>query len=453
MSEKVNVLIVSDNIITNTGVANQTAEIAKALFNKEYGVYQIGVGGMEPAKQFLHTFPTGEQVQIVTDNTYDNVPLYFHLIHEHNIKAVILVTDPHKFLQVWINARTIKNLVPIIYWNLWDTNLLPTSKSQKAHYNQWIYESCDSLPCISQQSENFVKQILNDLPQDRRPKVSYIPHGSNEFIFKPLPKDAVETHRETFFRGKKYEYVVLFNGRNQTRKKATDLIYAWQQFFSGLSMEQSAKVALVLHTEAVTQVGTDLNEVIAALAPDTNIYIDYVKRTQEELNILYNISDVTFNVSNAEGFGLPIQESLLAGTPIAATVTGGLQDQMGFNDDTGKPMTFNKEFTSNATHIYGKFFNYGEWCKPIFPVAQEIIGSPATPYLFNDVIDHDGIKDALLYWYKVPREERKERGLKGREYCYKNNMTTTALGELFTKEVADTIYNFKKHELFTLYKA
>lgn len=452
--DKQNVLIISDSIVTNTGVANQSAEVAKALFNKGYGVFQIGVSQMEPNKKFLHTFSTGEQVTVLTDTAFDNVPLLLNVIDGFKIRAVILVTDPNRFTGIWTNARTIKNLVPIIYWNLWDTNLLPAPKSKRPHYNEWIYESCSSLPCISQQSENFVRQIISALPVERQPRVSYIPHGSNEFVFKPLAKYKVDSLRKQFFMGKDYDYVVLFNGRNQGRKKPADLIYAWNLFTQELTPEQAAKTALVLHTEPFghpTAVGsTDLNAVIHALAPDTNIYIDHIKRTQDELNTLYNLCDMTINVSNAEGFGVPVNESLLAGTPIAATVTGGLQDSIGFFDDGGNRIKFSKDFSSNNV---GKYRNHGIWSYPIWPQVQEIIGSTVTPYLFNDCVTHEGIKDALCFWYELPRDERKRRGLKGREWCINEGMTATGLAESFPKEVGETIASFKKQELFELFKA
>ena len=450
MSEKVNVLIVSDIVLSTTGVANQSAEVAKSLFNKGYGVFQIGVSAVDKNKKFLQTFPTGEQVTVYTDTAYDNVPMLLHLIKEHDIKCLILITDPHKFENIWLNARTIRNVVPVLYWSLWDSNLLPSKNSEKAHFNQWMYESCDSIPCISKQSENFVRQIINGLPIDRRPRVSYIPHGSNEFIFKPLPKDLVDAHRRNFFNGQEVEFVVFFNSRNQLRKKVSDLIYSWQMFFNGLADEQKSKTVLLLHTEPVSPTGTDLIEVINALAPNTNIIIDTSLRSTEEMNVLYNISDVTFNVSNAEGFGLSAQESLLAGTPIAATVTGGLQDSIGFFGEGGESMTFNKEFTSNNV---GKYKNHGVWSYPMFPDCQSVIGSPATPYLFDDDVSHETIKEGLTYWHNIPREERKRMGVKGREYCLMMDMNSSALSELFPREVEQTINEFKPKERFEIYTA
>ena len=43
---------------------------------------------------------------------------------------------------------------------------------------------------------------------------------------------------------------------------------------------------------------------------------------------MYNASDYTIGISDAEGFGLSTLESLSCGTPIIATMTGGLQEQV-----------------------------------------------------------------------------------------------------------------------------
>ena len=55
------------------------------------------------------------------------------------------------------------------------------------------------------------------------------------------------------------------------------------------------------------------------------IYTD--RLDEKEMNILYNVADVTINIASNEGFGLATAESLMAGTPIVVNVTGGLQDQ------------------------------------------------------------------------------------------------------------------------------
>ncbi len=63
------------------------------------------------------------------------------------------------------------------------------------------------------------------------------------------------------------------------------------------------------------------------------------KLSSIQLNYLYNIADAQILLTSNEGWGLTITEAILAGTPIIANVTGGMQDQMRFEDKDGKWFT------------------------------------------------------------------------------------------------------------------
>ena len=64
-----------------------------------------------------------------------------------------------------------------------------------------------------------------------------------------------------------------------------------------------------------------------------NIMFSTNKLTSQQLNYLYNVADAQILLSSAEGWGLSLTEALLTGTPIIANVTGGMQDQMRFEDE------------------------------------------------------------------------------------------------------------------------
>jgi glycosyltransferase involved in cell wall biosynthesis len=54
------------------------------------------------------------------------------------------------------------------------------------------------------------------------------------------------------------------------------------------------------------------------------------------LNYLYNCSDAHMFMTDNEGWGLGLTESLMAGRMIIAPVQGGMQDQMRFEDENGE---------------------------------------------------------------------------------------------------------------------
>jgi glycosyltransferase involved in cell wall biosynthesis len=104
--------------------------------------------------------------------------------------------------------------------------------------------------------------------------------------------------------------------------------------------------------------------------------------------------DCTINISDAEGFGLATLESLSCGTPIIATMTGGLQEQV----------------TDGEVE-----FGVG-----LYPRSKAIIGSQQVPYIYEDRIDKAQFHSSLSKIYKMGRDERKKLGTLGREHILKN---------------------------------
>ena len=55
-----------------------------------------------------------------------------------------------------------------------------------------------------------------------------------------------------------------------------------------------------------------------------------------KMSLLYNCSDAQILLTSNEGWGLSLTEAILTGNPIIANVTGGMQDQMRFEDENGE---------------------------------------------------------------------------------------------------------------------
>jgi len=74
----------------------------------------------------------------------------------------------------------------------------------------------------------------------------------------------------------------------------------------------------------------------------------------KQLNVIYNLCDGVVLPSSAEGWGLSITEAMHTGKMFIATVTGGMQDQMRFEDENGNWINFSKEFPTNSIGKYRK---------------------------------------------------------------------------------------------------
>ena len=122
---------------------------------------------------------------------------------------------------------------------------------------------------------------------------------------------------------------------------------AFKLFLDSLPKEKAEKCRFLLHTEMVHVAGTDLGVIDEllfskdypnALAFSTN------KLPTATLNLLYNLADVQILLTSNEGWGLTLTEAMLTGTPIIANVTGGMQDQMRFEDENGDWIKFDENF-------------------------------------------------------------------------------------------------------------
>jgi hypothetical protein len=132
-----------------------------------------------------------------------------------------------------------------------------------------------------------------------------------------------------------------------------------------------------------------------------------------------------------------------------------MQDQCGFKDDEGNllhPDThYTKEWGSNHD---GRYKRHGEWAFPVFPKTRSLQGSPVTPYIFDDRCSWEEAGDRLYEIYQLGREERKRRGLLGREYgLTEGQFTAERMGELFIESIDKTIENWSPRQRYTIVKA
>jgi len=304
----------------------------------------------------------------------------------------------------------IRKQCPITYLNIWDDYPAPM-------YNRPFYEACDLLMGISKQTVNINRLVLEEAAESRI--LRYVPHGLNEKIYKPVDKedDKLKQFKSQLLKNQPSDFMLFFNSRNIRRKQIPDALLAFRVFLDGLPEEKAKRCHFVLHTEPSSDHGTDLVACIEYMFgekyPD-NVIFSTKKYPQQELNLLYNSADAQILLTSNEGWGLTLTESLLVGNPIIANVTGGMQDQMRFVDADGKWFTPSAEIPSNHR---GTFKEHGEWAFPVYPTSRSIQGSVPAPYIFDDRCKFEDAAEQIRAIYDLSPEERKARGLKGREWA------------------------------------
>jgi len=412
------ILLICDDIRVHSGVATVAKEIvihtshhfnwvqlAGAINHPDKGKRldiskDIGNGvGIDDAH--VHLYPT---------DGYGNPQLLREIIKTESPDAIMLITDPRYFTWVFAMEHEIRKNIPITYLNIWDDYPAPM-------YNRPFYEACDLLMGISKQTVNINKIVLEEKAKDRI--IKYVPHGLDPDVYFPIDKNNKEfkEFKKNLFKNKDPKFVLFFNSRNIRRKQIPDSLIAFRAFLDSLPKEEAKKCYFVLHTEQVSEHGTDLNAIKTYLFEEdypNNIIFTNRKFPQKELNYLYNCTDAQILLTSNEGWGLTLTESLLVGNPIIANVTGGMQDQMRFEDKKGKWIDFTPEFPSNHK---GTYKNHGEWAFPCYPTSRSCQGSIPTPYIFDDRCTWEDAMERIKEVYNLSPEERKAKGLKGREWA------------------------------------
>jgi glycosyltransferase involved in cell wall biosynthesis len=450
------ILLMCDDIRTHSGIGTIAKEIVLHTAH-HFNYVNIGAAVQHPeaGKKFDLSQSTNEEagiedasVSIYPISGYGNPGLVRQMISMEKPDAIFIITDPRYWAWLFQMEGEIRKQIPIIYLNIWDDYPAP-------RYNEAFYESCDLLMGISKQTVNINKLVLGEKSKDRI--IEYVPHGLNHNIFKPLEKDNTELveFKKNLFKGKEYNFVAFFNSRNIRRKQIPDTIWAFVQFVDKLSLEEAKKCALVLHTQKVDPNGTDLPAVVDMLCGDDdryNIIFDEEKLTPHQMNLLYNSTDVQIQLTSNEGWGLSLTEAMLAGNPIIANVTGGMQDQMRFQDEKGLWFTPDENIPSNHR---GTYKECGPWAFPVFPTSISIVGSPPTPYIFDDRCEAGDAANQLMEVYNLDPERKKAIGLMGREWATGNEAGFTAekQGERVIENIDKLFETWKPRPKYELVKS
>lgn len=445
------ILLLCDDINLLSGVATMAREIVFGTSN-HFNWVNLGAGINHPhhgkrvdlsQKCNEHTGNTDSQIISYPYNNYGNPTILRTLLKSEKPDAIMIFTDPRYWEWLFGIENEIRKQCPIIYYNIWDSTPIPL-------WNKPFYESCDTLLGISKQTVNINRSVLGELADSKI--IRYIPHGINPKNFYPIDDENSLNSLKIQLFGKVPKFVAFFNSRNIRRKNIPDLLLAWKLFQDGMSKEEQDKTILLLHTDAVDDGGTNLNSVIELLfGVESNVFLSTKKLNVEDINKLYNISDVSILPSSNEGWGLSLTESMMAGVPIIANVTGGMQDQMRFEDENGDWINFSESFPSNH---FGTYKKCGEWALPVFPNTMSLLGSPQTPYIFDDKLDFRELAETIKLFYNFPKSHQQLLGKKAREWVMSDESMMSSDNMCFNmvEAIDETINTFVPKPHYSIIK-
>lgn len=412
-SERKKILLIADDIRVHSGVAQIAREfVVNSCHHYNFACVAGAVKHPDKGKKLDMNQAISEMsgvqdacVALFPTNGYGDLDLLRNIIKLESPDAIFIITDPRYYDWLFQSENEFRVKIPIVYLNIWDDVPAPV-------YNREFYESCDALFGISKQTVNINKMVLGKKAKNKI--IEYVPHGLNDTIFKPLDSNHSEfkKFKDKLFLGKQYDFTLLFNSRNIRRKSIPDTLLAWKVFTDQLPESKAKKTALILKTDPIDGNGTDLPRVIDYFFSDspTNVLVLGDKLSTEQMSYLYNSVDATILLSSNEGWGLSLTESLLCGKPIIANVTGGMQDQMRFEDNEGNWFTPCNNIPSNHRGTYKK---HGKWAFPVYPSNISCQGSVPTPYIFDDRCSFEDAAKQINKLYNLSQKERVSIGDEG----------------------------------------
>ena len=378
MKDKTKILVLSDHPFSPSGVGTQTRYMIEGLLKTgKYTFICLGGAIKHADYQPQKVEEYGDDLVIYPVDGYGTQETVRSVLRTEKPDMLWFMTDPRFFGWLWEIEDEVRSLVPMVYYHVWDNYPFP-------RYNKIWYDSCDSVVAISKVTHDIVKNVSPDVD------LHYIPHAVNPDFFKPLEdEERSELRKKSGFEDK---FVVFWNNRNARRKQPGTLIFWFKEFLDKVGKDNAV---LLMHTDPVDPNGPNLNAIVHELGLlNGEVKFSTNKLDFAQLASMYNISDVTVNISDAEGFGLSTLESLNCSTPIIVNMTGGLQEQVTNGEE---------------------WFGVG-----IEPSSKAVIGSQDIPYIYEDRINKQDFIDALEKLYNMTEDERKALGERGKEHVRQN---------------------------------
>ena len=467
------ILLLSDDLRMSSGVGTVSRKIVQGTIQR-YNWVQVGAAIKHPQEGQIFDMESAiknewgldeGKLKIYANSGYGSQDLLRQLLTVEKPDAVLHYTDPRFWGWLYHMEHELREQVPLLFYHIWDDLPYPM-------YNRNYYESCDWIGCISKQTYNITQTVwgserMSSWSQPEPWQISYVPHGIDPNEYYKIEEGTDEYYEMMKLRNqvtqsikkqsKDIDFILFWSNRNIRRKMPGDVILAYKTFCDSLPKEKAERCLLVMHTAPVDDNGTDLVAVVKEICPDYAVTFSSQQMDIKHLNMLYNIADITINIASNEGFGLTSCESLMAETPIIINVTGGLQDQCGFRDDDDELVWIDKHFCKEwGSNHDGRYSKCGIWVNPVFPATRSLVGSPPTPYIFDDRAKWEEVALAIGDWYSMSKKEREERGKAGREYCLNvypegGGLNWENMSRGFIEGIDTTLKKWKPRKRFDLF--
>ena len=378
--KKIKVMTISDMPFSVSGVAHQTKIFIESLLKT--GEFEIvSLGGLLKHDNYnpIKTKEYGDAWITYPVDKFGTPDIVRTVIKMHKPDVLWFMTDPRYFEWLWAIEDEIRPLMPMVYYHVWDNHPAPL-------FNKPYYDSTDKIVTISKVTDEIVSEVSPETDRE------YLPHSVHSEVFKAHTDEVVDKLRTDNLKEDKDKFIFFWNNRNARRKLAGTVIYWFGKFLDEVGHD---KAKLIMHTEPHDPNGPNLTDILSRFGLDKGqVSFSTTKMPPEQLAMMYNLSDCTINISDAEGFGLSTLESLSCERPVIVNKTGGLKEQI----------------------TDGKC----EFGVGIDPASQIIVGTQNVPYIYEDRVAERDFVAALKKMYEMSPEDRRELGRKGRAHVVKN---------------------------------
>jgi glycosyltransferase involved in cell wall biosynthesis len=408
--KKKTILLLSDHPLSTSGVGTQARFLVTGLIGT--GKYSFKCFGGAMKHDNYDTVVVNEDFIIKPTDGFGNKQLLRKTLAQVKPDALMLFNDPRFFIWVWEMADEIRQICPITYWHLWDNDPWP-------EFNRQLYESTDLINCINYPT---YKMVHEHFPE----KTNYIPHAVPRDVYYPMNDDEILKYKSALLGPNRTDhFVALYVSRNARRKMPSDILVSWKMFIDELQTKHGHKKAtLLMHADPLDHEGANLYNVVDMLGIKDNVVFSKEKINFQEMRVLYNVCDTIVNRSSNEGFGVPTLEAMMCGKPIIAIKTGGLTRQV---ED---PET-------------GEHYGIG-----LDPDVRCLVGSQMVPYIYEDFVSHEKLKNAFVEMYDKGPEERKRIGKRAMERVHRDYRAEDVISkwdESLTKLFGDWDNNSKSN--------